>query len=232
MTTPTAVSAVDLWRRWEKARAAARRHASGERAFFANSLALGDSFRRYYGCELTLEQLVTLLASSAPRDLRECVLDGDGARVALTSCRDSDGDDESTCEQRREALDGLALGLTGGRVHFAQHRCVRAGDAACTGALYTDPESPSRYGLIPSDVRPQLAAAEARVNRLASPVRVRFVGLSLGTALFVCETFGCGKADLAIDAMVQAAVTPRAPGLKVANVSPRPVIDITVGDPS
>lgn len=189
---------------------------------FENSLKLGWGFTRFYGHEIQLGDLPSVLgqlqvpcamgAWSAPRD---------GAlRWEREGCGPN-GARKAVCDYWREALDGLVLGLGGG-THHARHASRGAGGSACVDVLFVDPESPLRYGPIPAEMRPALDRVVALAKSFDSQRELEFVGLS-EDVLFFRESAAV-EGGVSVRSFVERAVQRRYPQLHLMDTSPRPVL--------
>lgn len=235
----------ELARRWQLARCAATRAAVPElpadvdhdtlitlglerapdevlRRVFDVSRQLGAGFRAYHRLDLPLSDLCEVL----PRLGAPCVVRRWSRLADESACRGERGACSDValhpraCAFWREAIDGLVLGMTSA-ILFARHASRGAGDDRCVDVLYVHPQSPSRFGAIPDDVRDQLERIRRTACALDPSLVVTFLGISERVLYYRAERSGdAGRASSAIEP----AVRRRFPHLTLREVSPRPVL--------
>lgn len=192
---------------------------------FDNSLRLGVGFTRAFDKELSLGELPAALSELEAPCLAGTWAPAEGDEPALTLARDGCPAAKlgpAACEFWREAIDGLVLGITGG-IRHARHESVGHGGARCFDVVYVRPESPLRFGAIPSEIRDALEEVRRTAATFDSTVRVDFMGISQETLYYQLTRAGCGG-DLSISSVVERAVRRRLPDLKLREISPRPVL--------
>lgn len=247
--------ASELGVRWERARIAALRSVLGggvggdERALltaaleadpagalrgvFDNSARLGASFRRYHREEQTLASLPALLAGLGVACLRggrwSATPGGASAVYERPAC--SARATAGTCDYWREAIDGLVVGL-GGQVRHARHRSRGHGDEACQDVLYADPESPLRFGTLPGELAERLAPVRDLVRQFRGGADLELLGVSEGVLLYrLSAGHGCGETD-ALQELVERSLARKVPGLRLQEMSPRPVLEAGKATPT
>lgn len=195
------------------------------RKVFENSLQLGVGYARFHRTELPLDDVPDAVTSSSSPCAQGTwtQVDGEPAlRLERAGCPASRLG-PAACDYWREAMSGLVLGVTGGVLH-SRHRSVGHGDGACVDVFYLDPESPLHYGPIPDDVAAELEAVVRLARSFDSRVRVEFAGISEGT-LYYRATSAAGPGGVSVTSLVERAVRRRLPGLRLQEVSPRPVLE-------
>lgn len=240
-----------LGERWQRARAAALTRAASpaettspadeialaRRTLFDNSLRLGASFSRYHATTLELDQLPAALEQLAPvaapcLDGAWSAVPGDAPALRLerAGCPDCVGG-PNACDDWREAIAGLVLGVTGGLVHHARHASQGHGAARCVDVFYVDPQSPLRFGPLPDAMREPLAAIARAVALFDSSFAVTFLGLSEHVLYYALAPTrggrgGCGDSanGLSAQPLVERRVRQRFPELSLFEVTPRTVL--------
>lgn len=233
----------DLGERWTRARRAALSGFGGEidaiteqqwpealLALFDRSLKLGASCRRFLRAgPASLDEIARALPTlespcfACARTSR--VDDGLDPAIALERppCTERSAIPARACDAWREATDGLVLGLSDGAVRLARHRSRGHGAADCADVLYTDPESPRRYGAMPDALAKELAVVAASFARMSGGCRVEFLGLSEKQLCFRLEEDGRAQ-GLALRPMLSSAVRRRLPDVELVDVAPRAVL--------
>lgn len=191
---------------------------------FDNSLRLGNGFRDHHQVALALPDLPLALSTLAEHGA-PClrgqwhVAEDDGAVVLeRAGCPGACAD---VCDWWREAIGGLVLGVTGGLRH-TRHRSLGHGDATCVDVIYRAAESPLRYGPIPDELRPELAAVARTAALIDSTCAVEFLGLSEAT-LFYRIAPSARDGAVRGQPIVERSLRRRFPDLTPCEVSPRPV---------
>jgi hypothetical protein len=192
------------------------------KAVFDASLRLGNSFRGYYRMDLPLRDLAGLLPSlGAPCAAATWIyLDGEAAlRSERPGCA-AGALHPRACDFWREAVDGLAGGLTG-TARLARHQSRGHGDAVCVDVLHVHPESPLRYGPIPHEVRVGLDAVVRTVRRFDPSAQVEFLGLSEGILFY---RLGGAGGEVRVTGALEQSIRRRFPGLATRECTHRPVL--------
>ncbi len=206
-------------------RALASSAEDAQKRAFDNSLRLGVGFARYFDKEFTLGELPDVLAAlGAPCLVGEWrpASDGEPALFLERKGCPSASLGPSACDFWREAIDGLVLGITGG-IRHSRHESKGHDDARCLDVVHVRPESPLRFGAIPSDVRAGLEGARRMARAFDSTVDVEFLGISQGTLFYQLNKAGCGG-ELSVKSLVEREVRRRFPRLDLREISPRSVL--------
>jgi hypothetical protein len=192
------------------------------RNVFDVSRRLGAGFRAHHRVDLPLTSLCDVLprlgVTCAARRWMRC--DGESeCRGERSGCADT-ALHPRACAFWREAMDGLVLGMSSA-VRFARHASRGAGDRRCVDVLYVHPQSPSRFGPIPDDVRAALERIRRTACALDPSLEVAFLGISEGVLYYRADRADDGaRASSAIEP----AVRRRFPHLALREISPRPVL--------
>lgn len=195
------------------------------RRLFDVSLRLGQSFRAYYRLELPLADVVRLLPElEVPCAARTwAAVPGEAAQRAERAPCDAWSRHPRACEAWREAIHGLALGVTG-EVRFARHASRGAGDPRCVDVLYVHPLSPARFGPIPDELRPGLDAIRRTARAFDGALEIEFLGLSEGVLYYRAQRASGADGDAGhVTTSIEHDLRRRFPGLVTREVSPRPV---------
>jgi hypothetical protein len=244
---PTPDVIADLQARFRRARSAAlagtldERYdpALGERALLARvslpenagllrrafdlALQLGRGFVRFHGVGPTrpaaFEGILTETASPCLRGDWRCEAGGEVAWLSRPACSDLTG--TLPCRFSREAIDGLVLGLSGGRVRHARLASPVGGESTCVDVLHVEARREAPFAPIPEALRAGVEAALASVRGLAGPGGVRLLGMQEGALHY--ERTGVGQ--LAVGDMLARAFKRRLPALRIVDLTPRAVLE-------
>lgn len=205
-----------------EARALAHDRDRALRAVFDVSLRLGDSFRRYFRVDLPMSELGALL----PQLGEPCAerawqpLPGEAAcRSERAPCSLADA---GRCALRREALEGLVLGLSSA-VRFGRHASAGAGDPTCVDVLYVHPASPVRFGPIPPETRAILDSIARTARALDPSLDLELLGISENVLYYRASSAGDGERERG-HSSIEPAIRRRLPALGLREVSARPVL--------
>jgi len=234
----------DLAKRWQYARCAAIRAAVPDlpvdvdhdtlitlgleraadevlRQVFDVSRRLGAGFRAYHRLDVPLSDLCDVL----PRLGAPCLVRRWTRLTDESACRGERGACSDValhpraCAFWREAIDGLVLGMTSA-ILFARHESRGAGDDRCVDVLYVHPQSSSRFGPIPDEVRDELERIRRTACAFDPSLTVTFLGISERVLYYRAERGGdSGRAS----STIEPAVRRQFPHLTLREVSPRPV---------
>lgn len=245
--TPPTNPVPDLARRWGAARRAALRTLAPDappeadelellrlapnpeeaaRRVFDNSRLVGQGFRRFYGVDLTLNDLAELLpALGLPCHAGGFAkLDGDTARRAVRSpCADGRST-PGCCAVWAEATLGLVGGLSTA-VYLTRQQSPATGGDLCADLLHLDAQTPLRFEPVPESMQPALAEVTRSARRVDPGAKLEFLGLLDGALHFTLQAGadrGCG--GLSVHAAVSHALSRRLPDHRFVDATPRPVL--------
>jgi hypothetical protein len=192
------------------------------RSVFDVSRRLGAGFRAHHHVDLPLGGLCDVLpqlgvACAARRWTRAA--SAPDCRGELAGCGDALLHPRA-CDFWREAIEGLVLGMTSA-ILFARHASRGAGDRRCVDVLYVHPQSPSRFGPIPDDVRDALERIRRTACALDPSLDVAFLGISEGVLYYRAVR---ADGDAHASSAIEPAVRRRFPTLALREISPRPVL--------
>lgn len=192
---------------------------------FENARQLGLGFAGRHGAIEGRQELAELLgALELPCARGTWAHAGTEAVSFLRRPRCSGPAQARCCDYWREALDGLALGLSEGRLHHRRHQSRGHGDARCVDVLLEDPQSPLRFRPLGPELRETLARVHAGVSRLAPGAEIEFLGRAEGRLYFrVLQS----PEVVALVPMLERALARHRPDLTPTDVTPRSVL---VGD--
>lgn len=238
--------AIDLDRRWRRARMAALSKAAGRpvdaetddeawlvrlcasaapealhRAVYDNGRKLGAGFVRFHGApvaEADLEGLLSALQSPCLRG--ELKAASDGWVLDRAGCEEAEA---GLCDYWREAAAGLLHGLTEG-LHFTRHTCAAKTPGPCRDALYRDPEGPLRFAPLSEGEATALEAASVALRLLVPGERLVFLGALEGEIHYrrAGGRNGCAADEAAAE--VEAVLVRFLPGARFRDASPRAVL--------
>ncbi len=223
----------DLADRWRAARAAAKDPAADPperlRRAFDHSLRLGKGFARLHGQvdPDRLPDVLDRLGAPCLAGLWSEVETEAGFWLERTPCDRAASAEH--CDHWREAIDGLVLGLTGG-VRHTRHQSAGHGSDRCLDLFYGNPESPLRYGALPSAMADGLGSVRSLVQQFKG-ADVHFLGCSEGELLYQLrapsrDLGSCGQGGARpLQNIVERCLRKHFPALKPRELSPRPVLD-------
>lgn len=190
---------------------------------YARQLGLG--FQRFHRLRLEHEALVELVeALNLPCARGPWTHLPETASFGLTRAGCGGHQSARACDYWREALDGLVLGLSDGRLHHRRHSSLGHGSERCVDVLTSEPRGAHRFGPLDRPLQETLSRVQSSLERLAPELRVEFLGLSEGR---ICYRVAAAPEGLAVKPMIERAVHRHRPELTLLDVSPRPVM---VGD--
>lgn len=202
------------------------------RRVFDNSLHLGVGYARTFGV-VDVDALGPLVAGLELDCLAEAKLtkldDEEGFVLERPGCpHGACGGEQArrACDLTREAIGGLALGLTG-VVRHARHESLGHGASRCLDLFYTDPESPRRLGTVPAALAPALEAVAASARLFDPSATVAFLGLSEDVLFYRIERPGapCEGSDVDVRRFVVRAAARRLPQLTLVELTPASPMD-------
>lgn len=237
----------ELSRRWSGARLSALRFVLGaevvgpERALveaacevapvetmrrvFENSQKLGLGFSRLRGQPLTRAELPQWLSALESPCLAGAWR-GDAPEAVLFLERRPCAEDASPafCDYWREAIDGLASGL-GPEHRHTRHSSRGRGGESCVDVLYSDPEHPVRFGVLPEQLVRSLEGLRRLVAAFRGGASIEFLGVSENVLLYRLASEGCAGPPVGLRAVVDEALRKKLPALRFKELSPRSVFE-------